>query len=262
MDLLVKNDEVRMVEIAEHFHILYQMTQAMLNGDIRAMIVSGPPGVGKSFIVESELEKASLFNQIAGRKITHTIVKGNATAIGLYKTLYEYSDENSVIVFDDCDSILGDDVSLNLLKGALDSGKKRRISWLSESRVLRQEAIPTSFNFKGSAIFITNIKFDNVRSAKLKDHLAALQSRCHYIDLTLDTVHDKILRIRQISRTGELFSNFGFNQEGQDDIVDFMGESQHSLREISLRMAIKLTELRKSFPENWKHVAKSTCMQH
>lgn len=98
MDLLVKNDAVRMVEIAERFQILYQMTQAMLNGDIRAMIVSGPPGVGKSFIVESELEKASLFNQIAGRKITHTIVKGNATAIGLYKTLYEYSDENSVIV--------------------------------------------------------------------------------------------------------------------------------------------------------------------
>ena len=81
-----------------------------------------------------------------------------------------------MLVFDDCDSILLDDISLNLLKGALDSGKKRKISWLSEYRALKEAGIPDSFNFHGSVIFITNLKFDKMKSQKLKDHLDALQS--------------------------------------------------------------------------------------
>jgi hypothetical protein len=257
----VKTDEERIKEIAERFEILDEMTKATLNGDIRAMIVSGPPGVGKSFTVESEIERASLFDHIAGRKLRSTIVKGNATALGLYKTLYEYSDPNCVIVFDDCDSILFDDVCLNLLKGALDSGKKRKISWLAESRVLRQEDIPTSFNFKGSVIFITNIKFDQVRSQRLKDHLEALQSRCHYLDLTLDSMRDKLLRIRQIAQSGVLFEGYHFEQVAQDEIINFMDENQNKLREMSLRMAIKIAELRKSFPTNWQLMSRTTCMK-
>jgi len=257
----VITDEERIAEIAERFQILDDMTKATLNGDIRAMIVSGPPGVGKSFTIEQEIEKASLFDQLADRKLKNTIVKGNATAIGLYKTLYNYSDENCVIVFDDCDSILFDEVCLNLLKGALDSGKKRKISWLSESHTLRKEGVPTSFNFKGSVIFITNIKFDKVRSQRLKDHLEALQSRCHYLDLTLDTMHDKLLRIKQIAGTGVLFDGFDFEQYAQDEIIEFMNEHQNKLREMSLRMAIKLAELRRGFPTTWTSIAKTTCMK-
>jgi hypothetical protein len=254
-------DEQRIVEIAERFEILDDMTKATLNGDIRAMIVSGPPGVGKSFTVERELERSALFDQISGRRVKSTIVKGSATAIGLYKTLYEFSDSNCVIVFDDCDSILFDDVCLNLLKGALDSGKNRKISWLSESRVLKNEGIPNSFTFHGSVIFITNLKFDQVRSQKMKDHLEALQSRCHYLDLTLDTMRDKILRIKQIADTGVLFADYDFEQCAQDEIIDFLNVNKNKMREMSLRMAIKVAELRKSFPLKWQALASTTCMK-
>lgn len=257
----VKTDEERIAEIAERFQILDDMTKAILNGDIRSMIVSGPPGVGKSFTIEQEIEKASLFDTLADRKLKNTIVKGNATALGLYQTLYHYSDANCVVVFDDCDSILFDDVCLNLLKGALDSGKKRKISWLAESHTLRKEGIPTSFNFQGGVIFITNIKFDQVRSQRLKDHLEALQSRCHYLDLTLDTMHDKLLRIKQIADTGVLFDGFNFEPCVTDEIIHYMGEHQHKLREMSLRMAIKIAELRRGFPTEWQSMAKTTCMK-
>ena len=181
-------DAERIEQIAQRFQILEDMTKAATQNEITAMIVSGPPGVGKSYGVEQEIEKATLFDQIAGRRLRAEVVKGSATPIGLYQTLYKYSDRNCLVVFDDCDSILMDDVALNLLKGALDSGKKRKISWLAESRVLRSEGIPDSFYFKGSVIFITNLKFDKVRSQKLRDHLDALQSRCHYLDLTLDSM--------------------------------------------------------------------------
>lgn len=256
-----QSDEERIQEIGERFEMLTEMTKAAVNGDIRAMIVSGPPGVGKSYGVELEIEKATLFDMVAGRKLKAEVVKGAATPIGLYQTLYKYSDENCVVVFDDCDSILLDDVSLNLLKGALDSGKKRKISWLSESSALKREGIPDSFDFKGSVIFITNLKFDKMKSQKLKDHLDALQSRCHYLDLTLDTMRDKVLRIKQIAKTGALFEDMDISDVGSDMIIEFMNINKNALREMSLRMAIKIAQLYKSFPNNWEKMACTTCMK-
>ena len=258
---VIETEEEAIARIRERFEILHDMTKAATNGDIRAMIVSGPPGVGKSFGVEQEVEKACLFDQIAGKRLRAEVIKGSASAIGLYCTLYKYSDPNCVVVFDDCDTILLDDISLNILKGALDSGKKRRISWLSESRVLKDEGVPNSFDFKGSVIFITNLKFDKMKSQKLRDHLDALQSRCHYLDLTLDSVRDKILRIKQIAQDGELFANYDFDQCTQDEIIDFMSDNKSKLREVSLRMALKIADLRKSFPLKWKRMAETTCMR-
>ncbi len=256
-----EDDEAVIARIAERFEILDDMTKAVLNGDIRAMIVAGPPGIGKSYGIESQLEKANLFDQISGRRVKSEMIKGTATALGMYKALYKYSDDNSVIVFDDCDSILLDDVCLNLLKGALDSSKKRRISWLADSHSLRNEGIPDQFDFKGGVIFITNLKFDQMKSQKTRDHLDAIQSRCHYLDLTLDTMRDKILRIKQIARTGMLFEDYDFDQIQQDEIIDFMTENQNKLREVSLRMAIKIAQLRKSFPFKWAALASTTCMK-
>jgi hypothetical protein len=258
---VVETDDEAMDRIRERFDILHEMTKATVSGDIRAMIVSGPPGVGKSYGVETEIEKACLFDKLAGKRLRAEVVKGSATPIGLYQTLYKYSDANSVVVFDDCDSILLDDVALNLLKGALDSGKKRVISWLSESSALRREGIPDRFEFKGSVIFITNLKFDKMKSQKLRDHLDALQSRCHYLDLTLDTMRDKLLRIKQIAKDGVLFADYDFNEYAQDDIIDFMHVNKDRLREVSLRMALKIADLRKSFPGNWKRMSETTCMK-
>ena len=254
-------DEEVMARIRERFEILDEMTKAAVAGDVRAMIVSGPPGVGKSYGVEKIVEAACLFDKISGKRLRAEVVKGSATALGLYQTLYKYSDRNCVLVFDDCDSILLDDVALNLLKGALDSGKKRKISWLSDSSVLRREGVPDSFNFNGTVIFITNLKFDKMKSQKLRDHLDALQSRCHYLDLTLDTMRDKILRIKQIANDGQLFEEYEFDTETQEEIIDFMTHNSTRFREMSLRMAIKIADLRKSFPAKWKAMAEVTCMK-
>ena len=184
--------------LAERFSILDEMTKAVKAGDVRAMIVSGPPGVGKSFGVEAVLQKDGLFDTLAERKPKFEVVKGAMSSIGLYSKLYEFAKAGNVVVFDDCDSILMEDLSLNILKGALDSSARRFISWNTDSRLLRSEGIPDRFEFCGAAIFITNIKFEHVRSKKLRDHLDALESRCHYIDLQMDTNREKILRIKQV----------------------------------------------------------------
>jgi hypothetical protein len=184
------------------------------------------------------------------------------SAIGLYKKLYEFQDKKCILVFDDCDSVLLDDLSLNILKAALDSGKKRMIHWNTDSRSLSQEGMPNSFEFKGGAIFISNIKFDHVRSKKLRDHLEALESRCHYLDLTIDTTREKILRIKQVVRDCGMLDEYGFDDEGKAEVVAFIESNKDRMRELSLRMVLKIADLRKSMPSNWPAVAEVTCMRH
>jgi len=253
-------DEQIMERISKRFEILDEMTRASKEGNVRAMIVSGPPGVGKSYGVEQQLEKDSLFDDVSGSRRRYEIVKGAMSAIGLYAKLFKYSDPKNVVVFDDCDSILLDDISLNILKAALDTSKKRYISWNTDSRLLRSEGIPDRFEFKGSAIFITNIKFENVRSKKLKDHLEALESRCHYVDLTIDTEREKMLRIKQIVRDGML-EEYDMPQERKDDVVEFIDENRTRLRELSLRTVLKCADLAKSFPSNWRDYAATTVLR-
>ena len=255
-----ETDEQIIERLKERFDILNEMTKAVKKGDVRAMIVSGPPGVGKSYGVEGVLEKDDLFNKLADRKPKFEIVKGAMSALGLYAKLYEFSEKGNVVVFDDCDSILFDDLSLNILKGALDSSDRRFISWNTDSRLLRGEDIPNRFEFKGSAIFITNIKFEHVKSKRLRDHLDALESRCHYIDLQMDTQREKMLRIKQIVSEGML-QRFEFEEVEKASIIEFIDDNKDKLRELSLRMVLKIADLKKSFPSSWMAMAKTTCMR-
>jgi hypothetical protein len=260
---VAETDEEAMNRIATRFEILDEMAEACIKGDIRAMIVSGPPGVGKSFGVEQQLEKASLFDKLANKRQKYEVVKGAMTALGLYAQLYRFSDKGNILVFDDCDSVFADELSLNILKAALDSGKRRRICWNSDSRLLREEGIPNSFDFKGSAIFITNLKFENVRSKKLQDHLEALESRCHFVDLTIDTERDKMLRIRQVNRDADrgLFGDYNFTNNEDELILDFMEENRTKLRELSIRTALKIADLVKMSPNKWRALAMNTVMR-
>jgi hypothetical protein len=256
-----ETDEQIYERLAERFEILDEMTKAVKQGDVRAMIVSGPPGVGKSFGVETQLQKADLFNTLAEKKPKFEVVKGAMSSIGLYAKLYEFAEKGNVVVFDDCDSILMEDLSLNILKGALDSSERRFISWNTDSRILRSEGIPDRFEFKGAAIFITNIKFEHVKSKRLRDHLDALESRCHYIDLAIDTNREKILRIKQVVNQNDMLARYDFEQCVKDEIVEFIEVNQDKLRELSLRMVLKIADLRKSFPKTWTAMVKTTCMK-
>ena len=248
--------------LRNRFEILDDMTRAVKAGKVRAMIVTGPPGVGKSFGVEKVLARHDVFADIAqdGKLKKYEVVKGAMSAIGLYKKLYEFSDKKSILVFDDCDSVLLDDLSLNILKAALDSSAKRTIHWNTDSRLLRSEGVPNSFEFKGGAIFITNIKFEHVKSKKLKDHLEALESRCHYLDLTIDTEREKMLRIKQIVTDGMLDS-YEFSDTAKAEVVDFIDDNKKKLRELSLRTVLKVADLKASFPDRWKSVAEITVMR-
>jgi hypothetical protein len=236
------------------------MTYAACDGVVRGMVVTGPPGVGKSFGVEKVLKEAGIMKKLSQDSLRKFgVEKGAATPIGLYQLLYDYSANGSVLVLDDCDSVLYDELSLNLLKAALDSSPKRTLSWRSESRALANNGVPDQFEFKGSIIFITNVKFERTRG-KLKDHLDAIMSRCHYLDLTLDTMRDKFLRCKQIVADGML-NEYKFGEDEQKDLMDYIYTNKNKLREMSLRMVLKIADLKKMNASKWKSYAESTCMK-
>ena len=253
-----ETDEEIIERLRERFDMLKEMTKAVKKGDVRAMIVSGPPGVGKSHGVEEVLERYKMMETLGGTK-KYEVVKGAMSPIGLYVKLFKYADKDNVLVFDDCDSIFDEPLALNILKAALDSKKTRTIHWNTDSFKLRNEGVPDSFKFEGSCIFITNLKFDNVKSKKLRDHLSALESRCHYMDLTIDTEHEKMLRIKQVIRDGML-DTYGFDEELNEEIIDFVDINKKRLRELSLRTVLKVADLAKAFPSKWEAMAENTVM--
>ena len=253
----LESDDQDDARIAERFEVLDIMSNAIINGDSRAMVVSGPAGLGKSFTVEKALENFDPTGE------AYTIVKGYARATGLLKLLWRFRHSNNVIVFDDADSIFFDDVSLNMIKAVCDTTERRVVSYLSEAKIIDDETaelIPHQFQFNGSIIFITNYDFDEMidRGHRLAPHFQALLSRAHYIDLTMKTRRDYMIRIRQVVKQG-LLSSSGLNWAEQSQVLGFVEQNQDNLRELSLRIVIKVASIMKSTPNNWRKIAKITC---
>jgi hypothetical protein len=252
---VIETEDQIEARLAERFEILDILTEACTVGNARALIVSGPAGLGKSFTVERRLADWD------PNEVNHTVIKGYVRATGLVKTLYRYREAGQVIVFDDADAIFFDDVSLNLLKAVCDTTERRRVSWLSEGSLIDEESaerLPRSFDFDGTIIFITNYDMDAMidRGHKLAPHLQALVSRAHYIDLAMKSRRDYLVRIRQVIKQGLLN---GLTPVQREDVVEFIEQNHESLRELSLRMAIKLGSLRRDGADRWERLARITC---
>jgi hypothetical protein len=258
--VIVETDEEIEQKLTDRFEILSDMTNAAIDGDVRALIVSGPAGLGKSFTVEKALEAWD------PNATSHRIVKGYVKAPALYKLLYQHRGAGSVLVFDDADDVFLDETAIGLLKAALDTTDRRIISYMTEGSLVDEESaerLPKSFEFRGTVVFITNYDFDAMidRGSKIAPHLSALVSRAHYIDLAMKTQRDYLIRIRQVVKQG-LLKNIGLSDDAQDDVVQFIEKNASRLRELSLRMALKIGTLRRKDDGRWMKRAIVTCCKN
>jgi hypothetical protein len=258
----VRNESIPEIEakLKDRFDALEIMSEATGRGINRSLIVSGPAGLGKSYTVEAKMAEL----ERRGHRVTY--IKGYVRPLALYKLLYETRFSNSVLVFDDSDSIFHDDVSMNLLKSACDSTDRRVLHWLSRSLEREEdedgESIPEKFEFEGSVIFITNYDFDSLiqSGSKLAPHFEALVSRSHYLDLAMKTKMDYLVRIKQVVRGGMLRDR-GLNEVDTVLIMQFIENNVDRLRELSLRMVVKISGLYKMDKSNWQKLAKQTCFR-
>lgn len=248
--------------LEERFEVMDIMTDAVADGTSRALIISGPPGVGKSFNVVRKLDKLAKKGDVVYTQIT-----GFVRATGLYKLLYEYKNKNNVLVFDDADSVFFDDVALNLLKAATDTTKTRTLHWRAETNMEvpgtdSGEKMPTEFDFEGAIVFITNLDFDKLiaQGNKLAPHLTALISRTHYLDLAMKTRRSYFIRIKQVVKQGMLRQR-DFSAHEEAVILGYIEKHQDDLRELSLRMVVKIAGLMKMHKNKWESIAMATCFR-
>lgn len=257
MNRRVETDAEVDARIAERFDVLELITKSVVAGHSRSLVVSGPAGLGKSYTVEKVLREWD------PGETNHTFIKGYVKATGLYKLLWKYRKKGQVVVFDDADSVFLQEDALGLLKAVCDTTETRRVSWLSEASLVdtdSAEVIDKSFVFEGAVIFITNKDFDEEidRGTKLAPHIQAMMSRSHYVDLTMKTKQDYIVRIRQVVKQG-LLSNLNWLEASE--VMRFVEENSDKLRELSLRMVIKVANLRTSQPADWQRIARQTCIK-
>jgi hypothetical protein len=249
------DDEIRQ-EIDETFEILRDMTTAIAAGVVKGLVVSGPAGVGKSHTVEQTLrEELDVMAKMRGQVSMFECFHGAMSASVLYEKLWKFKDPCNVLVFDDCDGVLYDEDALNILKAALDSKAVRQIHWNTNSYILDRKDIPNSFEYRGSIVFITNVDFTQVRSPRIQNHLEAIVSRCHYMNLGIRTVREKMIHIRNVVDKTDMLKGHGFGPEETNEIMDYVISNADRLREVSLRSCLKVAGLRRAMPDRWRRFA-------
>lgn len=253
-----KSDAEISKEIEDRFTVMETLVDGVINRDIKSMIISGAPGIGKSFTVDEKLLNAKKEGKIRFNQMT-----GSCTPIGLYIQLWRHQNSGDVLVLDDIDSIFNDQESLNLLKGALDTGRTRQISWMSASSFLREEGVDNTFEFNGTVIFITNMNFDQMieKATKMSPHFAALVSRCVYLDLGIHTTREIMVRINQVVQNTDILEDLGVSKTHANEIMDWMIDNKDNLRSLSIRTILQLASFIKTSPRNWKMIAEATCIR-
>jgi len=240
------------------FNAMDKMVHASFSGLTRSLIISGPAGLGKSYSVMKIAEQM----QSKGHNVK--TVSGMVRATGLYKALYENRFPGNVVIFDDADVVWFDDICLNLMKKACDMTKTRRLDWLAETRMEDEdgERLPTSFDFEGTVIFITNLDFDAMMSAKhrLAPHFEAMISRSMYLDLGMKTRRDYLVRMKMVLPA--MLSNANLSHSAGQEVMDYIETHLDTMRELSLRMVSKILTLMMMDPIDWRRDANVFCLKN
>lgn len=234
--------------INARFGFVEKLVKMVASGVQPSAVITGQGGLGKTHTVTKTLmeegytDASDMMNfqlgTVVKRSKMFVTVKGYSTAKGLYRTLYE--NNNAVIVFDDCDSVLKDPVALNLLKGALDSYGKRTISWNAD---FKDDDLPRSFNFEGKVVFISNLAQDKIDQA--------IRSRSMMIDLSM-TTDQKIERMEYIAKDKSFLPEY--SAEVKLDAINLIKEFKDQAKEISFRTLISVSKIRAS-NKDWKELA-------
>ncbi len=217
--------------INKRFEFLTQLVEMVVDKITPSLIITGEGGLGKTHSVMQVISQKEL------SQTQYVQIKGYSTARGLYNTLFD--NRNSVVIFDDCDSILEDRVALNILKSALDSYETRTITWAS--RQARGDEYPSQFEFEGSIIFISNKSMKSIDDAIL--------SRSLTVDLGM-TAEEKVDRMRHI--LPDVLP--GYSMLIKAEALDFLNSYKDKVN-LNLRSLILTSKLRASYPDNWKDLA-------
>lgn len=248
-----ETDQEIVARIDSRYTFMDKLSHGVAKGFIRAAVVSGAGGLGKTYTIERVMEHYK--QNEPGFKVE--MVKGKMTPINLYMKLYEMRDPNCIIVLDDTDAVWDDEDSLGILKAALDTGDSRLVSWMSLSHALAGAGVPTSFHYNGSLLFISNLNFDRMIASggRRAAHLEAIATRVTFLDLKVHSAREKMLWVEFTVRKHHMLKQDGLNDAQTDEVLKWMREHRDSLRSISIRQAKQIAGLVHTYGDEWKEAA-------
>jgi hypothetical protein len=252
--------------VSERFEIMYKMTKGCAQGVLRSLIITGAGGIGKTFgvteVVERErADREATIEMMPESGIPELIVDvigGYMTPMSLYMALYRNRFENSLLIFDDCDSVLEDGKSINLLKHATDTTPIRRISYASDAQTLKDNNVPQSFVFQGTIIVISNLNFHGIVNQgrhKLVPHLKALMTRTDVLDLKLHTNRETVIWINHVVSSTNMLVNEGLSGEQQTMVMQYLDKNQDELQSLSFRNVRRIAGYMKMDWNSWQQMA-------
>lgn len=258
----------RYARISRRFRTLHRMAEKVADGYLPALIVSGPPGLGKSFTVEQVLQDrygdpvSTLSDDYDEDSPGYDIISGTMTPPGLLIALWKMRN-GGVVVIDDCDDVFRDETCLNILKAVLDSSARRTVSYRKRAHWMEEMGIPTSFDFEGSVVFCTNIDFEAAirKGSPMAPHFEALVDRSLYLSLTMRTPDDYITRIRQVALDEGLLEKKGMTPEQAQEVFDFIVENRERFYGLSLRLVGQIAICFKADPDTWRDDVEATKMR-
>lgn len=257
--------------VSERFDLLEDLVRMVANGDAKSVLVSGEGGVGKTYTILKVLNEEGMVSHhelvptytppisveddegemtekavavMSKPKGDYIVVKGYATAKSLYRLMHDHRD--GMLVFDDCDSVLRDQTAVMLLKSALDSYEKRIVSWYAEGR---DQDLPSSFEFTGSIVFISNMRLERIDEA--------VRTRCFTVDVSMskaqrvermEAVLDKVMPAVDLNLKLEALA--------------LLKENLEAARSVNFRALMNVITIRNSAARDWKKLARFALIEN
>lgn len=134
---------------------------AFASGSLNFIILLGTAGLQKSRMMRDAIGTATCW------------IEGHATPLAVYMQLYRHRDE--LVVIDDVDALYSDRTAVRLLKTLCQTEDRKRVAWLSNSRVLEHQSIPHEFITRSRVAIIAN------EWSTLNQNVTAVEDRAHVL---------------------------------------------------------------------------------
>jgi hypothetical protein len=218
------------------------------SSQLRGLILTGPPGVGKTTAVVNMLKQHA--------QGAYKVVAGHMSVLQLYIELYRHRKSGEILVLDDVDSAFKSMEGINVIKAVTDTVPQRRVSWATTSHMLQAWGVPTAFDYSGSVILISNETERKGRSGKHAQHVSAVADRLYKVSVGSTDKDEQFRQLCYQAVRHGLLSSRGLTKQQETAVLDYVCEHKDGLDRISLRTATKIADLIKLDPLNWRSMAR------
>lgn len=224
---------VETIEWKEKFDFLDGVLAEVYKGYVQSVYVYGSPGSGKSYQVVNTLDKLGA---------DYKVYKGGVKGIDeLIRILYN-NREDTIMVFDDFDSVLKQKDSANIFKAILENKPVRTLTYVDTSRGKNKAMsdIPQKFDFTSAIVFISN-------SPKLD---SAVASRSIVLEISLSN-EDMVAKMK--STLSEYRPDIDMSIKLK--ALEYMQEISEGVAGLDYRMMDNIIIAMKVNPSGWKKMA-------